>query len=166
MKNKGATILLLIAVAAIWGILGYKIYNTVHSNNQYTKPKIDSSSITATDTTAGSYTLHEYNRDPFLSILKDTAVYNAPVDTLKTIKQPVVIHATILPDYCGTIANNKKKLAIMKMSGKYIFMAVGDTIRSLKLKQIQATYVVMNDNGKNVTIALNNVKPKNVVQKK
>lgn len=156
MKSKATTIFLLICVLFIWSWVIYKFYNGVkNDSNSYIIKNIP---INTVETIAElSFSLHNYARDPFLSILKDTITHieeetSLEVKKNKTIEKPKID----LPIYCGIMQNNdNKKMAIVKHNGKYHFVSEQEKLAEYSVLKITTEQLIVIDDNKNrITIAL------------
>lgn len=144
---------LLVAVVAIWGTLTYKVYNHFAGKNynpiypvvnHINKSKLISPKI---------YIIHSYSRDPFLSILTDTA---QPVASLTAWPKIAVISKkpTVLPEYMGFFEDGKKKTAIIKYERKTTFIHEGDKWQKLSIVRITTDSLIVTDEGKRQAIKM------------
>ncbi len=153
MKNRIVVVILLIAVVVIWGTLTYKIYNHFAGNDSkpaYTAVRpVYKSKLPKKDI----HIIHSYSRDPFLSILADTAQPVIPAaDPPKLItipKKPV-----ILPEYMGFFEDGKKKTAIIKNERKTTFVHEGDKWQNITIVHITFDSLIVAHDGKKQTIKL------------
>jgi len=143
MKKKQQNILLLCAVIFVWGWICVKIYNGLSGSDESSR---DFSRIAnnKTDTLQSNYEIHTYARDPFLSILKDTAV----VQDIDTVKKSKLASAPpkplVLPTYYGYIITGKSKVAILKFDNKKtIFLKEKEKYNYFHLAFISADSVIM-----------------------
>lgn len=147
MKKNRLTILLIVAVVAIWALIAYKIYMSVHI-----KPIAPSSHLTVERPLGNEsigYTISNYARDPFLSIITDTAEIVEEPEVRKSLKPPV------LPRYCGLVQNSdRKKIAILHVNKRYMFLAQGEKDGDLILKAIGDDNIEIKMNGEIYKITL------------
>lgn len=146
-KNKPVTIALLIAVLVIWGTIAYKIVQA--TNTGVTKiPPIPTRATNTTDQVSENYEIAEYTRDPFLSIITDTATVPEVVQptTPTPEKKPIVI-----PEYYGVVQNEKEKTALLKIKGKLQFLHTGEMNGDVKVVSIYEDKVVLLVEGQRVT---------------
>ena len=151
MKRQSLTLILLLAVTSIWGVLIYKIYHTLHNDKRNTLAAPFSAPAN-TSKIPGEFILHEYPRDPFLSILADT-VTSCPVVNVTVIKK-VVDKKITLPLYFGLIQNRDKRTAILKMEQKIFFVHEGEIFRSIRISRIVPDSVIAFYEGKKYTLLL------------
>lgn len=146
-KNKPLTIALVIAVLAIWGTIAYKIAQATNNGNK----NIPTASIPVTDTNSRlpeNYEIAEYTRDPFLSIITDTAtIPEVAVSVAPAVeKKPLII-----PEYYGVVQNEKEKTALIKIKGKLQFLHAGEISGDVKVISIHDDRVVMIVEGQKVS---------------
>jgi len=97
VKNKKATISLLVTTLAIWGWIIYKIHHDVGGNHYKPHRVADIDLKKNLDMHIDHYLIHEYTRDPFLGILTDTIT--KPKEEIIIKKPPVEHKPLILPRY-------------------------------------------------------------------
>ncbi len=153
-KNKKLTIILIIAVVIIWGTIVYKFLSSVGEKpsvkknigfvapRQY-KPDSD-------------YVLGTIERDPFLSILTDTAIIIE--DTIKNIHTPPIRNNVNYPKpvYCGLIRNEHTNMAIIKVDNQYHFLEKGKKDSVFKVLNIKDSIVVILYHGQKISLILEN----------
>lgn len=140
MKNKKLTYLLIVAVAGVWGILLYRVFAAVKSND-------DDQPVTAVAPVKEAFNdfsipkdtaklLLNY-RDPFgLTKPKDTAaVLNRAVNVIHkpAIADPVINWSFIT--YSGYIRNpvSKRLVALVSINGQSLTLAEGEIRNHVKL---------------------------------
>lgn len=138
MKNKKVTYLLILVVLIVWGLIIYRIFQSVGDNESVeiitapAKKEVYNDFEIRRDTT---HLMLNY-RDPFgLTKQKDTS--NVKVGTA-LIKNRNVIKPAInwgFIKYSGYVRNpgTKKLIAIVKINGKSIMMSEGETMEKVKL---------------------------------
>jgi len=154
MQKKTVTTILLVAVLIIWGLLVYKVYNSLNSDHISERP-LTIINIKKHIGCEDSYMLGEYSRDPFLSILIDTVTEREPAPVNTPLTKVVEKKPTQLPLYYGFIQGCNKKTALFKLNNKTFFVGEGDTFLSLKVKKISADSTLVFSDGKNTTIYIN-----------
>jgi len=138
MKNKKLTYALGVLVAVVWGLILYRVFDAVHSNDDTgispakaaVKQPYDDYSVPK-DTT---HLLLNY-RDPFgLVKQKDTVKVVMVHRNSKGFKPPLAMDWGFI-QYSGYIRNpgSKKLVAIMTVNGKNVMMAEGETTDQVKL---------------------------------
>lgn len=151
-KNKKITILLLITVLLIWGIIAYKVIITITNKTVHPVPERklkDYSAIRSTD-----YSLTIVERDPFLSILTDTAPNVIIPDTpIKKYSPPIKKKHTPVV-YCGMIKNTENTIAIFKVGNDYHFLEQGHKDSILKVININNENVTVIYHGERMKLAL------------
>lgn len=148
-KNKALTFFLLVVVIGLWATILYKFFarSTPALANQIpAKTKIS-------DELSDSFTISDYSRDPFLSILDDTAVQLVKDSIVKAPVQPREQNVT-LPKYCGIIENAEGETCILKTTTGYVFLKKGERSGNIKLQKINKENVVINLDNISYTIGI------------
>jgi hypothetical protein len=145
MKSKPLTYLLIVSVAAVWGIIFYRIFSASGEEGLPFKPLVQSR---LTDESLEDYTLKDTftlllnYRDPFLSKSSEPAapalssntpaVVNSTFAELKPQKPPVNWEGV---KYTGFISNaaGKRLVALMTIQGKEYMLAEGQSASGVKL---------------------------------
>ncbi len=138
---------MLAAVAGIWGTIIIKLYFGLHAE-AIQMPNVKQQNLVKAHGILESYTLHEYPRDPFLSVLTDTAA----IQEVNIPKEKPVSKPTALPQYCGLIQGSKEKIAILKMNKKYFFLKNGEGNEYLKVLAIDEKQIVIKINAEKITV--------------
>ncbi|MCJ0743687.1 hypothetical protein [Pedobacter montanisoli] len=144
MKNKALTYLLIICVAAVWGVIFYRVYAGLSDEEL---PSLKTSTVKSAyfneiNHLHDTVTLNLNYPDPFFTSSSDTYqekkvsedVLRSPA-VVKTppVQKPVINWAAI--QYTGYINNpaNKQKLAMLNIQGKEALLAEGQSANGLKL---------------------------------
>ena len=140
MKNKKLTYFLLVVVAAVWGIIIYRILNAAQATDEPDIPaavrpvKEEYNDFSLPKDTARL--LLNY-RDPFgLTVVKDTTkttIRTGPVKPAATAVKPTVNWSFI--SYAGYIRNpaTKRLVALVSINGQNVTLAEGETRSQVKL---------------------------------
>lgn len=139
-KNKKLTILLICAVAAVWGIIIFRIVFREDSSGSHVIP----SKMKIVDEPLDQYFVKEDTvelllsyRDPFLG-----HVASGTRERVEQVSQPVAIEVPYVepvvinwPDivYAGYINNGNKKVCIVSVNGREQMIAEGETFENVKL---------------------------------
>lgn len=144
MKNKAFTYLLIVCVAAVWGLIFYQIYKGL---NDEELPSLKSSTVKTAyfneiNHLNDTVTLNLNYPDPFFASSSDAYQEKKIIENMLkvpvTIKAPPVqkplINWTAI-QYTGYINNpaNKQKLAMLNIQGKEALLAEGQSANGLKL---------------------------------
>jgi|SRR5690606_22072371 len=150
MKNKTKTYLLLVAVLAIWGFIGFKIVSSLNPE----PPKVNVAETMASfapniNTSQEKFSIQLPERDPFLGkmYIKKTDVKPKPV----VYKQPM----EWLPiTYHGLISkpDTKDKICIVSINGYQRIMKVGQNIEGVKLLKATTNEINVSYKGLKKTI--------------
>jgi hypothetical protein len=153
MKNKTLTYVLGFAVLIVWGLILYRIFAYVKTDD-------------TTDDTPTVFKKEPYND---YAVKKDTSTLNLkyrdpfglvkPVDTNRSIKKQFKLQSVVTPQpafnwdfikYTGYIRNpeTKKLIAILQINGKSEMMAEGDVSDNVKLLKNVQDSVKVRFNGK------------------
>ncbi|RYD54582.1 MAG: hypothetical protein EOP56_18835 [Sphingobacteriales bacterium] len=154
-KNKNITAFLLVTVVAVWGLLAFRIYKTFAGTDNYI-PIAHKTLKAVLPKEEGSFELHEYTRDPFLSILTDTVTENI-VEAPATIQYPTQRPKPVnLPQYCGIVGNqaDKDRIAILRTDKKHLFVKEGEKYDSMKIVSIKEDRLVLDNKGEKITLPL------------
>ncbi|SFW21481.1 hypothetical protein SAMN02927921_00609 [Sinomicrobium oceani] len=152
MKNKRNTYILLLAVLAIWGLIGYKILQTINPAQETTEQaaaKVSFHPEKVKKQLRFDITVHE--RDPFLGTLYK------PVK--KAVTQPVpqkkaVPEIEIPVSYYGMVKDDRsrEKIYFVQIDGVQQLMRVGDEINHIKLVKGDRGTITIEHNRKRRTI--------------
>lgn len=159
MKNKSLTIALLSVVIFIWGWILYKFYKDM--NNSDNRPAIQklTTNLKNESVTVIDYTIHTYERDPFLSVFEDTITNPEPeIKHESVIKKPLT-----LPEFNGVIINHTQSIAILKAGNKFFFLKEGESINGMKIKSIQKDSIIIIANAERIGIKLYKNQQKNLM---
>lgn len=150
-KNKRVIIMLVLATLVIWGTIIYKVMNVISA-----KPSKANTSIAKPlkkEKTDEDYTISYYERDPFLSILTDTATF-VDEPKIKDIPQLKPIINYPKPEYCGQIKNDVNTLAIIKIDGRYHMLEKGQKDSLLKVLNVRDTVITILYHNEKLTLHL------------
>ncbi|MBB2144012.1 hypothetical protein GM921_00815 [Pedobacter sp. LMG 31464] len=139
MKNKKAVYLLIGCVTIVWGLIIYRIYSSLATDEEPILPKYQPklNGITVVDHTEDKHELH-LQRDPFSSYNFIATVYNEtspqPAKTTKPIvAKPIIQWPTI--SYRGYINNRKsrQKITIISINAKELMITEGSKHQGIQL---------------------------------
>ncbi len=152
MKKNTKTYLLLAVVLGIWGIIGYKVFNTIapepEQNTLAAVTKFTPKAIKEKDT----FSIIADYRDPFLGTIKKNK-------KVKKLKKPVVKKET-LPEikvlYTGHIMDDttNEKIFFVSINGKQELMTIGTSINKVTLLSGSKTKIKVKVRKKVSTILL------------
>ena len=151
MKNKTKTYVLLVAVIAIWGIIGFKIMSTLNPD----VPKVSQQDTVfftpKTEMEEEVFSIQSFDRDPFLGSLN---IQKKPEVVLKTkqIKEPLVWPLVI---FQGTISKqeNKEKTCVISINGQQYIMKAGHSRDGVKLLNVKSSEITVSYKGQKKTIS-------------
>lgn len=130
MKKQQKTYLLLVAVIAIWGMIGFQIYQRLNpSIVPIESLKIETNFQRQKVSETNYYDLKESYRDPFLADYpqKKTIIKKSlPKKILPTIPFPTI-------QYIGIIESNNTQSYILTINGKQEILKKGEVIQGIKL---------------------------------
>jgi hypothetical protein len=159
MKNKALTYGLGVAVLVVWGLILYRVFAYVKTDD-------------GSDETPVAFTKEPYND---YAVKKDTGTLNlkyrdpfglvTPPDTEKTVRKHTEPRVAIVPklafnwgfiQYTGYIRNpeTKKLIAILQINGKSEMMAEGEVSDNVKLLKNALDSVKVRFNGKEKYIVI------------
>jgi len=137
MKNKKLLYILIPGTLIVWGIIIYKIFGNINTENnvpiQHTEFNMKQDNLTINDT----FSINPDYRDPFLG-----KTHKKPDDNqaVKTIVPKIIKAPTPWPNivYGGIIKNQKsnKQLALVQINGQGYTMKPGETISEVQLNKI------------------------------
>lgn len=149
MNQKNIKILLLAAVAGIWGIVLYKVFTGINNDEVQEKIQQPKVKLAEKDTISTFELLADYD-DPFGadgSLMKEEIVSS----NSEAVNNSVMVASTIPvspPDlsfikYEGMLLNEvtKKKTAILALNGKEIMLPVGKSIANVQLLEVQKSKI-------------------------
>ena len=152
MKNKSVTYLLITVVAAIWGLVFYRIFNATNEEenfpNQVAKP-IKTTSTIEEDT----FELINDYRDPFLGSMSSSfdritsrpmrRKVPTPQKTEPTLATPPIDWSFV--SYLGTIWNKQtnKEIGILKINGNEVMVASNDRVGEITVLKVVRDSVVI-----------------------
>lgn len=144
------TYVLLAVVAIIWGIIGFKVVNTVSPD---TPEKVSSESVgfkPITPLKKDTFGITAQYRDPFLGTWPKKKKGNPTAMAKKNIAPKRNI------TYTGSIANKdqKKNIFFVTIEGKQSLMKIGQTVNEVKLVSGSAKHIRVRYNGRAETITL------------
>lgn len=151
MKNKTKTYLLLAAVLAIWGIIGFKIMSTLNPEAPEVKKQDEMVVFTPkSHTVKDTFSIRPAQRDPFLGTLYAKKQENPAPRTPKPKEAFVWISIT----YHGTVSkqDSKEKLCILSINGQQHIMKIGQEVQEVKLVKASNTEILVNYKGQRKTV--------------
>ena len=141
MKPKGYTYLLIIGVFAVWGIIIYKVISVFFSDETTGAP-LRSTNLSYQkhqEKILDTFKVGVINRDPFLgTVLKSKSATGMNYNSKDNIRINSVTNKLPPVTYIGNLNNakGKKRIAILNIRGKQIFLMEGqeyDTIRVIRI---------------------------------
>jgi hypothetical protein len=137
MKNKKAIYILIPAVLFIWGIIFYKIYSKInHNNNAYSTNIIANKKQENFLSKTDDYKLQCDYSDPFLGVsMKRENMTSLKGKFAKKNNQNIIWPDIKVSGYVENAKNKKIKFWVAVSNNSYL-MALGDTIKSIKLFKI------------------------------
>lgn len=140
MKNKKLLYILIPGTLFVWGMIIYKIFNTVHTEENTVVQHAEL--ITANDEIkCDTFSIHPVYRDPFLgkkNKINDPGTGQAV--KLTVVKPTIVPVVTVWPKivYSGIIKNQKsnKQLALLQINGQSNMMKVGEEAYGVQLLKV------------------------------
>ena len=155
MKNKKITYLLIVLTVAIWGTIGWKVYQALRkddipviSGNNIPLPKQDNSTPSL---------LLNY-RDPFLGgysePVREVRVNNNPQSVVN--RQPIIEEPEISPNfrYKGVIRVGAEIQAMVSVNGETLLFKANDQVGQFVISNILDDKLVVRMNKKEYTIPL------------
>ena len=138
MGKRNRIVVLLLLVSCIWGVIIFRIYSGASEATRIgVFEQVKTKEIVPVPKV---FSIHAYNRDPFLSILKDTATDYIPEPVSKQQVRPTNPLLS-LPEYCGTIRRGKNVTAILKLKGRYEHLRAGETTGDVRLYKITHEHI-------------------------
>lgn len=133
------TIALVVLVALVWGIIALKVIKSIDRTGDLPRVKVKyQRRISGGE--FDKYNLSKYARDPFLSILSDTA----SIDVIPEPIKPKPSTQVPLPLFCGLISGEDgKDVAIFKHRNKYLHLKKGQRSEDIHLLSIGEKSVVI-----------------------
>lgn len=151
MNSKLKTYILLVAVLAIWGVIGYKIMGAVNPNSVTVAQKNSLEAFTPKKIRdLDTFTIQPVERDPFLGHLYIKKKPKPRV--VKTSVKKELVWPSIL--YHGVISNQggKEALYIVSINGQQQILKTGQSIDGVTLKKANKTEIQISFKGKRKTI--------------
>lgn len=136
MKGKVKTYALLIAVLVVWGILGFKVLDTIKpKQSEIEQNRITTWSAPKVNFVDDKFLIQYIERDPFLGTLYNKGKVNAP--TKEKHPRNTLVWIPIL--YHGAISKqgSKEKVYVISINGMQQIIKLGQVINEVKL--IRAT---------------------------
>lgn len=152
MTKQQKTYTLLLAVATVWGLIGFRIYKGFYKNdNQATRvTSTNSSYIPPAINVSKAYNLKADYRDPFLG--------KFPTQKKKTKKVKRVAQNDNIPFpniiYNGIVEGGDSKTYTITINGKQELIKVGEELQNIKLVRATSNNIVVRFKGKIKTIQL------------
>jgi hypothetical protein len=166
MRNKPLTYLLILSVAAVWGIIFYRLFNASgeeEKNHESFVPHHSPNESLEDYRFKDTFSLALSYADPFLkgistpiqggSVTVQNPVINASLSSPKPIAPP--INWEIIK-YTGFILNSsgKKIVSIITISGKEYMLAEGDGVAGVKLLKNAKDSIMVSYQNKNKFIRI------------
>ncbi len=150
MKNKTKTYLLLAAVLAIWGIIGFKIVTTLNPEVPEAKKQEDRITFTPkSHTVKDTFSIRPAQRGPFLGTLYVKKQESTPRITKpkeEFIWIPITYHVTVSKQ------DSKEKLCILSINGQQYIMKIGQEVQEVKLVKASNTDIQVSYKGQRKTV--------------
>jgi len=153
MKNKKMLYILLPLVLFVWGLIFYKVYNSINSSNQIVSEppattNLNDSNLYKMDT----FSIFNNYRDPYLtkavSVVKGNShTINKPIPDKSIQVHTEVKWPSII--YNGVIKSKKslKKLVLLKINGESNFMSTGTSSMGVEILDIYNDSIKVNYKG-------------------
>ncbi len=144
MKNKKLLYLLIPCTLLLWGMVVYKIFSVVSSDDDHVAFRGAEFTESTTDKTlSDTFSINPTTyRDPFLGTIKknNNIITNRNAATIKIDKPTTGSIVTLFPKitYGGVIKNNKskKQLALVLINGQSCIMKIGDIMSDVELIKV------------------------------
>ena len=151
MKGKTKTYLLLAAVLAIWGIIGFKIVSTLNPDAPEVNLQEDMVAFTSKNTiVADTFSIQPSERDPFLGtlVVKKQESNKPTTSTPKEdfVWMPLVYHGTVSKQ------DSKEKICVISIDGRQNIMKIGQDMNGVKLLRATNTEILVSYKGARKTI--------------
>ncbi|MDT7831229.1 hypothetical protein RQM59_02500 [Flavobacteriaceae bacterium S356] len=147
MKNKNRTYILLVAVTAVWGTIGYKLYSNMNPSTEKAMV-IANTDFKRIQTSKGEQrTIQPDYRDPFLGKIYRKKV--RPTTKKKTIKKDPIIFPPI--EFIGIISGNTNSF-IIQINGQQEIFKKGQTHQGVMLQKGDTKSVIIRYKGASKTI--------------
>jgi len=162
LKNKKVNYLLVVLVAAVWGVIGYRVFgalqwddDTAPAVKRSTRKEVYNDYAIPRDTEQ----LHQNYRDPFGMVKAKDTVVKQERPHVATVTIPKVQAAPVNWDfirYVGYIRNpgSNKLIAMIHLNGQELMLSEGETAAQLKLLKNLRDSIKINYNGKTKFITL------------
>ncbi|MBN9485501.1 MAG: hypothetical protein BGO70_02750 [Bacteroidetes bacterium 43-93] len=151
-KNRVITFGLIITVLSIWGYIAHKVIADTKGSNFQIKNNVPvTRKFVGNSGVLDTYSIWYYSRDPFLSIIKDTASVVEKLEQVNVVKPPVLIN---MPEYFGLITSNRQNTAFVRYKGKYIFLKERDAYDDIRLMSMCDSQVVFSISGNRITVPI------------
>ncbi|MFL1013663.1 hypothetical protein [Flavisericum labens] len=151
MNGKTKTYILLAAVLAIWGIIGYRIFGAVSPNVTIEGPQNNIVAfVPKTDMTVDTFSIRPMERDPFLGHLyfkKKPKSNEAKTPVKKELVWPSILYHGMISKQRG-----KEALYIVSINGQQQILKTGQSIDGVTLRKANKTEVQVVFKGKRKTI--------------
>ncbi len=155
MKNKKNIYILLTAVMAVWGVLGYRIFSTVNPNKEKQQIASVSNNFKPQQLQESeSFTISTDYRDPFLGTLSQKKVAT-PKKRIKTISKKYKLPFPAIV-YKGLVSGKVKSqhVYLINIDGQQYFFKKDSTYKEVKLLRGSNKQVVLRFQGQQQTFVL------------
>ncbi|MEL6863594.1 MAG: hypothetical protein AAFP19_04205 [Bacteroidota bacterium] len=161
MKKQSTKYFLGLALFAVWGLVGYRLYTKLYKSNQayLLPPPIEISDAPATD---DSFTLSLDYRDPFLDkkLSRPKAVQVKQVAKKVNVppkpKAKTPIKTVEFPDmqYKGNIAlKDGRQVALVSINGEIVNLGLGESYEQVALMEIEQDSIQIGYRGEVMMVA-------------
>lgn len=155
MNKKRNTYILLAAVLAIWGFIGYRVLRTLNPK-QEPSPVMDKSVSFQPEALKKqeAFAVSVHKRDPFLGTITKPKKKTAPKPTVRTEIPPEM---EVPVYYAGMVKDDKsrEKIYFVQIDGMQQLMHINDEINGVKLVRGNEQEITILYNGKRKNIPIN-----------
>ncbi|MFI1772549.1 hypothetical protein [Thalassobellus citreus] len=151
MKSNIKTNLLLVAVFAVWGIIGFKMVSALDSDTS--KIELQDTKVLFTpkeDIGIESFTIEPLERDPFLGTMRMKKEKHMTSKESKPKQQvvwmPIIYHGTVSKQ------GSKDKICVLSINGHQQILKVGQEVNAVKLIKATNSEIIVRYKGKRKTI--------------
>ncbi|CAL2092007.1 conserved protein of unknown function [Tenacibaculum sp. 190524A02b] len=130
MTKQQKTYLLMIAVIAVWGIIGYQIYSHLNPEEEELPETVFQKTSSIKKMNKELYTVQKHNRDPFLGKLANQPKKKRKATTKKKNTTPVIFPNII---YNGIVESGNTKSYIVTINSNQEFMKPNSVRNDIKL---------------------------------
>lgn len=136
MKNKRNTYLLFAIVVIVWGIISYKILNTLYPNKETVKPQEELADFQPKPVQEQhTFTVSAHQRDPFLGTFNLPETKHITSGSPKAVSKKKEEMSKIPIIFSGMITDktSKEKIFFVSISSQQYVMRINDEVQQVKL---------------------------------